>query len=105
MKLIEQFLKIDVKENFVDWIADEIALLQIQSDISKGKNDLALVLKANDADDAKSNLDFVLKQIKKKTPVKFKAVDYKGYKIINYGASVFKPQKIKLYSFNNRNRL
>ena len=78
---VEKFLKIDVKENFVDWIGDEIALLQIQSDISKGKNDLALVLKATDADDAKSNLDFVLKQIKKKTPVKFKAVNYKDHEI------------------------
>ena len=78
---VEKFLKIDVKENFVDWIGDEIALLQIQSDISKGKNDLALVLKANDADEAKSNLDFVLQQIKKKTPVKFKAVNYKGHEI------------------------
>ncbi|WP_350292520.1 DUF3352 domain-containing protein [uncultured Croceitalea sp.] len=78
---VEKFLKIDVKENFVDWIGDEIALLQIQSDISKGKNDLALVLKTTDADEAKSNLDFVLKQIKKKTPVKFKAVSYKNHEI------------------------
>ena len=78
---VEKFLKINVKENFVDWIADEIALLQIQSDISKGKNDLALVLKATDSVDAKTNLDFVLKQIKKKTPVKFKAIPYKNYQI------------------------
>ena len=78
---VEKFLKINVKENFVSWIGDEIALLQIQSHISKGKNDLALVLKSNNADDAKSNLDFVLKQIKKKTPVKFKAVSYKEHEI------------------------
>ncbi|WP_420603138.1 DUF3352 domain-containing protein [Flagellimonas sp.] len=78
---VEKFLKIDVKENFVSWIGDEIALLQIQSSISKGKNDVALVLKATDIDDAKTNLDFVLKQIKKKTPVKFKAVTYKEHEI------------------------
>lgn len=78
---VEKFLKIDVKENFVSWIGDEIALLQIQSRISKGKNDMALVLKANDAEKAKTNLDFVLEQIRRKTPVKFKAVDYKGYEI------------------------
>ncbi|WP_394973922.1 DUF3352 domain-containing protein [uncultured Croceitalea sp.] len=78
---VEKFLKIDVKENFIDWIADEIALLQIQSDISKGKNDLALVLKTSDSTVAKTNLDFVLKQIKKKTPVKFKAIPYKAYEI------------------------
>jgi len=40
-----------------------------------------LVLKANDAEDAKTNLDFVVEQIRKKTPVKFKAVNYKDYEI------------------------
>ncbi|NDV17192.1 DUF3352 domain-containing protein [Muricauda sp. TY007] len=78
---VEKFLKIDVKENFVSWIGDEIAVLQIQSHITKGKNDMALVLKANDAKDAKTNLDFVVEQIRKKTPVKFKAVNYKDYEI------------------------
>ncbi|AWX44874.1 hypothetical protein HME9304_01879 [Flagellimonas maritima] len=78
---IEKFLKIDIKENFVSWIGDEIALLQIQSSITKGKNEMALVLKTNNKDDAKRNLDFVLKQIRKKTPVKFKAVDYKEHEI------------------------
>ncbi|WP_318312178.1 DUF3352 domain-containing protein [Flagellimonas crocea] len=78
---VEKFLKINVKENFVSWIGDEIAVLQIQSHITKGKNDMALVLKANDAEDAKTNLDFVVEQIRKKTPVKFKAVNYKDYEI------------------------
>jgi len=78
---MEKFLKIDVKENFVSWIGDEIAVLQIQSHITKGKNDVALVLKANDAEAAKKNLTFVVEQIRKKTPVKFKAVNYKGYEI------------------------
>lgn len=78
---VEKFLKIDVKENFVNWIGDEIALLQIKSDLSKGENDLALVLKVNDINSAKTNLDFVLKQIKKKTPVKFKAVNYNDHNI------------------------
>ncbi|WP_036381853.1 DUF3352 domain-containing protein [Muricauda sp. MAR_2010_75] len=78
---VEKFLKVDVKENFVSWIGDEVALLQIQSHISKGKNDMALVLKANDVEKAKENLDFVLDQIRKKTPVKFKAVNYKDHEI------------------------
>ncbi len=78
---VEKFLKIDIQENFISWIGDEIALLQIQSAISKGKNDMALVLKTTDADDTKTNLDFVLKQIKKKTPVKFKAITYKEHEI------------------------
>jgi hypothetical protein len=78
---MEKFLKIDIKEHFVSWIGDEIAVLQIQSHINKGKNDVALVLKANDAEAARTNLDFVVEQIRKKTPVKFKAVNYKDYEI------------------------
>ncbi len=80
---IENLLKIDIRENFVSWIGDEIALLQIQSRISKGKNELALVIKANDPKRAQMELDFVVDQVRRKTPVKFKAVDYKGRQI-NY---------------------
>ena len=80
---LEKFLKINVEEHFISWIDDEIALLQIQSQISKGKNDIALVLKANDREEARTNLGFILDQIRKKTPVKFKTVNYKQYEI-NY---------------------
>lgn len=78
---VEKFLKIDVKENFVSWIGEEMALLQMPSKLNENVNDLALVLKTNNAENANTHLDFVLKQIKKKTPVKFKAIDYKGYPI------------------------
>ncbi|MEM9362420.1 MAG: DUF3352 domain-containing protein [Bacteroidota bacterium] len=78
---LEKFLKIDIEEHFVSWIGDEIALLQIQSQIAKGKNDIALVLKSNNSDDAKTNMGFVLDQIRKKTPVKFKTVHYKQHEI------------------------
>ncbi len=81
LQKVEKFLKINIKDNFVSWIGKEIALLQIQSSISTAKNDMALVLKTNNAENAKTHLDFVLKQVKKKSPVKFKAVDYKGYEI------------------------
>ncbi|MEM9077601.1 MAG: DUF3352 domain-containing protein [Bacteroidota bacterium] len=78
---LEKFLKINVEEHFISWIGDEIALLQIQSQITKGKNDIALVLKTNDSDDARTNLGFILDQIRKKTPVKFKTVNYKQHEI------------------------
>lgn len=76
---IESLLKIDVKENFVNWIGDEIAVIQIQSAISTGKNDIALIVKTNDIQEAQSNLEFVQKQLKKKTPLKFKSITYKEH--------------------------
>lgn len=81
IRKVEDFLKINVEEHFVEWIGDEIGLLQIKSNFSKNANDMALVIKANDIEAAKTNLDFVLKQIKKKTPVKFKAITYKEHQI------------------------
>jgi len=78
---VERFLKIDVKEHFVSWIGEEIALLQINSNISKRENDIALVLQTTEISKAKEQLDFVVKQIRKKTPVKFKAIPYKGHEI------------------------
>ena len=78
---IESLLKIDIEENFVSWIGDEIAILQVQSSIARGKNDVALVVKTSNIEDAKTNLAFVLKQLKKKTPVKFKSIEYKEHTI------------------------
>ncbi len=78
---IENYLKINIKDNFISWIADEIAILQLQSTYIKQKNELALVLKVTDIKKAKDNLNFILKQIKKKTPVKFKETTYKNHVI------------------------
>ncbi len=78
---MEKFLKIRIKENFIDWIDDEIAFLQMQASGLGKKNEFAIVLKAKNGDEAKENLDYIIKQIKRKTPVKFKQVTYKGYPI------------------------
>ena len=58
-----------------------MALFQIQSDIKRTENDVAVVLKSKSAKQAKTQLDFISEQIRKKSPVKFKAIDYKGYSI------------------------
>jgi len=78
---IESFLKINLKTHFMSWIDDEIALIQLHSNVSDSKKDIALILKTKAIDDAKDNLDFLLEQIRKRTPVKFKEVNYKGYAI------------------------
>jgi len=78
---IEDLLTIDIKKNFVDWIGDEIALLKLEPISGSGNNDIALVLKAKEAALANKNLDFILERIKKKTPVKFKEINYKDYPI------------------------
>ena len=78
---IESILKINIEENFGSWIDDEICFLHIKPKTSKKRNDLALLIKTNDIENATENLQYVLKQIKKRTPVKFKSISYKNHDI------------------------
>ena len=78
---VENFLKINLKKHFISWIDDEIAILNIESPINNTKNDVAFILKVNDVKNATDNLHFIVEQIRKRTPVKFKQIDYKGYPI------------------------
>jgi len=40
---VENFLKINLKEHFMSWIDDEIALIQLHSSVSQSKKDVAVV--------------------------------------------------------------
>jgi hypothetical protein len=78
---IENLLKIDLQKNFIDWIDDEVALLQFEPETFGNNNDFALVIKAKDDDGARKNLNFIAEQVRKRTPVKFKEVAYRGQTI------------------------
>lgn len=78
---IEKWLKIDIQKNFFDWIDDEIAYLKFETEKFGVKNDFALVIKAKSQSEAQENLNFIAEQVRKRTPVKFKEVDYKGHTI------------------------
>jgi antitoxin component YwqK of YwqJK toxin-antitoxin module len=80
-KQIEKLLEIDIEKDFFDWIDNEIALLKLEPMSQEKNNDFALVLKAKNQTKASIGLNKILKQIKKKTPVKFKEINYKGYPI------------------------
>ncbi len=81
LRKVEKFLGINLKEHFMSWIDDELAFIQTQPGKLGKSNEFAVVLKAKDGEEAKEKLDFLTEQIKKKTPVKFKEVTYKGYPI------------------------
>ncbi|MEO9871806.1 toxin-antitoxin system YwqK family antitoxin [Ekhidna sp.] len=78
-KKTEKFLNIDLKEDVASWIDDEVAVVQIEPEDNSSK--IALIIKAKDDDLAKEKMNFLSKQVRKKTPVKFKTVNYKGYEI------------------------
>ncbi len=77
----ESFLGINIKENFISWIGEEICVVQTQTKGLGKNNELALIFKAKDINKATENLHFISEQIRKRTPVKFREIDYNGYKI------------------------
>ena len=79
--LTEKFLKIDLDETFVKWVDNEIVMLQTEPSSSSGFQEYALLIKAKDADEATEGLDIIREQIKKRTPVKIRSIDYKGHPI------------------------
>jgi len=78
---LEKFLDISIEKHFLSWIDDEISLIQLHSSHKADAGDYAIAIKHNDLDDARENLDFIKAQIRKKTPVKFKGISYKGHEI------------------------
>lgn len=79
--MVEKFLKIDLNEVFINWVDNEAVLLQASPGTKTGINEYALLLKAKDIEQANNGLDKIRQQIKKKTPVKVKSVNYKGHEI------------------------
>ena len=81
LKQAEDYLKIDLQENVINWIGDEVALLELQSSGKGLDNETALILKADNIEKAKKDLAHIEKMVRRRTPVKFKAVDHRGYSI------------------------
>lgn len=81
IETVEKFLDIDVRENFLDWIGEEVTLAQL-APMGLGKNnEFAVFLKTTNPETAEENLSLIEKKIKNRTPVKIEDVDYKGFAI------------------------
>ncbi len=80
--LLKNVIKIDLQNDFFDWIGNEIALFKIRplSENSKAE-DVAMVIQSNDIDNAKQGMKQIVKQIRKWSPFKFKDYDYKGFTV------------------------
>jgi Protein of unknown function (DUF3352) len=83
MATVENFLKIDLQKQVIDWIGEEVAFLELQSAGKGLDTEVAVILKANNIEKAKKDLEYIERMVRKRTPVKFKAIDHRGYSI-NY---------------------
>ncbi len=78
---LENYLNISLEKNFMAWMGEEIAFVQTQPKGLGRDNEMAVVISANDIGEAKANLDFISEQIRKKSPVKFRELEYNGFTI------------------------
>jgi hypothetical protein len=78
---LESYLNISIQDDFLSWIEDEIALIQLNSNSDRNKVELAVAIKHNGVKDTKERLAYIEGQIRKKTPVKFKGISHQGYDI------------------------
>lgn len=83
MSTVENYLKIDLQKQLIEWIGEEVAILELQSSGLGKDTEMAVILKANNIGKAKKDLDDIERQVRKRTPVKFKSIDHRGYPI-NY---------------------
>ncbi len=80
-KQIEGLLKIDIRKNFLSWMEGEVVFAQNTPGGLGRQNEFVVVIKMKDKDDAVKNLDYIENQIRKRTPVSFKTLDYEGYSV------------------------
>ncbi len=82
LRKVEKLLNINIKKHLLSWMGSEVAIAQYETDLLIGnKVRSILAIKADDMDAARENLLMVEKQVRKRTPIKFNDVIYKGYTI------------------------
>jgi hypothetical protein len=82
IKKLEKLLKINVEDHLLSWIGSEAAFVQNKpSKYNSREDDIIIAIHASDIDKARDNLTFVAKQVKKRTPAKFKSMVFKNHDI------------------------
>ncbi|MEO0641347.1 MAG: DUF3352 domain-containing protein, partial [Bacteroidota bacterium] len=82
-KRLEKLLKIEFERDFFSWMDEEIVSAIVPSNEAETKFTYYAMLHFDDVDDAKNRMNYVLERIDKRTPVKFQAIDYRGFEIKN----------------------
>jgi hypothetical protein len=82
---VENYLKINLQQQVIDWIGEEVAMLELQSSGKGTDTEVAVILKANNIEKAKKDLADIERQVRRRTPVKFKSIDHRGYPVSYLG--------------------
>ena len=80
---IESLFDISLEENFLSWMSGEFAITQSEPGLLGHDPELILAIGAKSIKDARKNMEFIEKKIRRRTPLRIKTVNYKGFEI-NY---------------------
>lgn len=83
VKRLNKFLGVDVADLLTSWIGNEIAVIKPAVDKEKNSDNLLLAIHSKDIDLAKDQLAYLTEQIGRKTPVRFRGMEYNGH-VIHY---------------------
>lgn len=78
---LNKFLGVDVAELFTSWIGTEIAVIKPAVDKENRLDNLVLAIRSKDIDLAHDQLAYLKEQINRKTPVRFRELEYNGHTI------------------------
>ena len=82
-KKIENLFDISLEENFLSWMSGEFAITQSEPGLLGHDPELILAIGTKSIKDARKNMEFIEKKLRRRTPLRIKTVDYKGFEI-NY---------------------
>ena len=83
VKKVEKLFNVSMQDDFFSWIGNEIAFVKLKPVANAKEGDVTILIHTKDIDDAKKGLNHLTTQVKKRSPLKFEAVEYKEY-TINY---------------------
>ncbi len=89
MQRIEKLFKINIEEDFFSWIGSEIAFCKMRPNINTKEKDALAIIHTKDIDLAKEKMGKMLKQIKRRSPLKTKQSSYRNYEIHYFGINGF----------------
>ncbi len=78
---IEKLLDISLRNDFFSWIGNEIALVKLRPDENSREEDMIVCMHTNSISNAKSGMNRITEQIRKRSPVKFEVVNYHDFEI------------------------
>lgn len=86
----------------MSWMSGEFAITQSEPGLLGHDPELILAIRAKSIKDARKNMEFIEKKIKRRTPVKIKTANYKDFEINYVEMKGFSACSLESYLINLR---